>query len=369
MQVWEVASYRAVDADAVDARQVAREVQRARDAGAGAAIDPECRLACDASAGVETCEPADEVKGEIARALFYMDVRYDGSDDTAAGVTADWVDLQLSDVAVGGAELLLSWHEAFPADAREQARSAEAATIQGQPNPFVQTPELARCLFGTAPATPTPALPAPPLLPAPPAPPPAPPTSPAPPYSPPEPPALPAPPSLPPPSDGEAGGAGTEGAGSGLSLLNGDDAQWWALLFSLGAALVVWCSCWGCELRHRSRERRKLLGHGKEVVADIEPGAHTQSVRDSSAAPSWAAGGAARSVRQSAATVELGAVAANAGGVPTRQSRCQSSAAGKQPGGPRTKRISIRAGAGTGDGDVAADGAKPPRPSLNFNRL
>ena len=40
---------------------------------------PHLGSACDAVAGV--CEPDDFVKGQIARSLFYMAVRYDGSDD------------------------------------------------------------------------------------------------------------------------------------------------------------------------------------------------------------------------------------------------------------------------------------------------
>jgi endonuclease I len=103
------------------------------------------------------------MKGEVARALFYMDVRFDGYADTCADTCSgeeSWLDLQLLDVAVGGAELLLDWHRRFPPTAREQARSAEAAAIQGAANPFVENPELARCLFATP--TPPPNPPRPP---------------------------------------------------------------------------------------------------------------------------------------------------------------------------------------------------------------
>lgn len=115
--------------------------------------DDLCQLACDASDAVGVCEPSDTVKGEIARALLYMAVRYDGRGDLAPiGVADDWADLRLDDVAAGGAPLLLEWDAQFPPTPSERTRNAVVAGLQGGPrNPFIDgSPGLARCVFGNA---------------------------------------------------------------------------------------------------------------------------------------------------------------------------------------------------------------------------
>lgn len=94
----------------------------------------------------DSFEPRDEVKGDVARALFYMDVRYDG----AGGEP----DLVLVDRSTGrGSTLgdlctLLSWHEGDPVDDGERARNDLIAEIQGNRNAFVDRPELAAALYG-----------------------------------------------------------------------------------------------------------------------------------------------------------------------------------------------------------------------------
>ncbi|KAL1526679.1 hypothetical protein AB1Y20_015382 [Prymnesium parvum] len=75
-------------------------------------VDSECLLACDTvvQGGDRLCEPVDEIKGQIARSLFYMDIAYDAFDDTGAtGVNASWADLQLS--IVGSPDMFVDWHE------------------------------------------------------------------------------------------------------------------------------------------------------------------------------------------------------------------------------------------------------------------
>lgn len=95
------------------------------------------------------CEPADEDKGRVARALMYMDVRYDGD----AGEN----DLVLNDApngVNGGGQFgmlstLIEWHNAFPPDAREEARNEAIYDLggtfvsgeQGNANPFIDHPE------------------------------------------------------------------------------------------------------------------------------------------------------------------------------------------------------------------------------------
>lgn len=100
---------------------------------------------CAARRDRDSFEPRDAVKGDVARMVFYMAVRYDG-----AGATAD---LELAErPAAGGARLgrlctLLRWHEADPVDAVERDRHARIVEVQGNRNPFVDEPDLARRLF------------------------------------------------------------------------------------------------------------------------------------------------------------------------------------------------------------------------------
>ncbi|WP_223787925.1 endonuclease I family protein [Marinicella meishanensis] len=97
-------------------------------------------------------------KGDIARAMFYMDVRY-------AGDTAGEVDLQLVERAdvgliqsgnpyMGILEVLLAWHESDPVDDIERNRNNIIFNIQKNRNPFIDHPEWVECIFvdgGTCP--------------------------------------------------------------------------------------------------------------------------------------------------------------------------------------------------------------------------
>ena len=95
----------------------------------------------------ETCaedgkiwQPPENSRGKIARALMYMDLRYQ--------------DLELRDCgpfnnALGYLSQLLEWHTQFPADDEEKRRNSQACgRWQGNRNPFVDHPELAEALYG-----------------------------------------------------------------------------------------------------------------------------------------------------------------------------------------------------------------------------
>ncbi|MEO1091138.1 MAG: endonuclease [Pseudomonadota bacterium] len=100
---------------------------------------------CAARSTDRTFEPRDQVKGDVARMLFYMDVRYNGDGRTP--------DLQLVDgTGTSGTELgrlctLLAWHEQDPPDAFEQVRHERIADIQGNRNPFVDDPSLPALVY------------------------------------------------------------------------------------------------------------------------------------------------------------------------------------------------------------------------------
>lgn len=70
-------------------------------------------------------EPADEVKGILARAMFYSAVAYDG--------------MTLSDAEEA---VLRKWNSQYPVTEAEFARAAAIQKIQGNENPFVHHPSI-----------------------------------------------------------------------------------------------------------------------------------------------------------------------------------------------------------------------------------
>jgi predicted extracellular nuclease/endonuclease I len=98
----------------------------------------------------DSFEPRNQVKGDVARMMFYMDTRYEGSgNDTTA-------DLQLVDslTSIGTTELgrlcrLIEWHNGDPVDATEQLRNNTIYEYQGNRNPYIDHPEWVSILYQT----------------------------------------------------------------------------------------------------------------------------------------------------------------------------------------------------------------------------
>jgi endonuclease I len=99
-------------------------------------------------------------RGDIARGLLYMDLRYEGGFHPITGAAEP--DLILTDnpaliVTSGGQNaevahmgllsVLLAWHEADPPDVRDQDRNEAACAAQGNRNPFTDRPGWAACVF------------------------------------------------------------------------------------------------------------------------------------------------------------------------------------------------------------------------------
>ena len=88
-------------------------------------------------------EPIDDYKGDVARALMYVSVRYyqeDGSwstsDMTNKSVIKDWA-----------MTMLLRWHEEDPVSQKEIDRNNAVYNIQQNRNPFVDYPEFANKIW------------------------------------------------------------------------------------------------------------------------------------------------------------------------------------------------------------------------------
>jgi len=100
--------------------------------------------------------PPPKVRGDIARAIMYMDVRYDGRDDNT-------LNLRLTDCPfqherdMAYLSQMITWHKQDPPDDEERARNDKVcSTWQGNRNPFVDNPELVDALWG--PPLPLPAI-------------------------------------------------------------------------------------------------------------------------------------------------------------------------------------------------------------------
>ncbi len=95
-------------------------------------------------------EPRDEVKGDIARTIFYMTVRYEGENGE--------LDLELTDSLLsssdqsplhGKASTLYTWHINDTVSDAERARNDTIYKYQGNRNPFVDHPEYVKEIYGS----------------------------------------------------------------------------------------------------------------------------------------------------------------------------------------------------------------------------
>jgi hypothetical protein len=98
-------------------------------------------------------EPRDEVKGDIARILFYMDTRYEGENGE--------LDLEVVDELNtfpmpehGKLSTLLEWNLMDPPDAFERNRNDVIFSFQQNRNPFIDNPYYAELIWNNAPLNP-----------------------------------------------------------------------------------------------------------------------------------------------------------------------------------------------------------------------
>ncbi|WP_415949605.1 endonuclease I family protein [Streptomyces sp. KLOTTS4A1] len=92
-------------------------------------------------------EPRDPVKGDVARMILYMAVRYEGDDS--------WPDLETNDFVSNGStpftgriSVLKAWSAQDPPDAFEERRNNIIYTnYQGNRNPFIDHPEWVESIW------------------------------------------------------------------------------------------------------------------------------------------------------------------------------------------------------------------------------
>ena len=96
----------------------------------------------------DSFEPRNAVKGDVARMIFYMAVRYSGDDG--------WPDLEVNNSVANGSNpylgklsVLLTWSAQDPPDAFEKKRNQIIySTYQHNRNPFIDHPEWVSSIFG-----------------------------------------------------------------------------------------------------------------------------------------------------------------------------------------------------------------------------
>ena len=99
--------------------------------------------------------PGDEWKGDVARIVMYMYLRYDGNGSSIAETQC-----LPKNVGIGNSvsndsdmiDLFLQWNAADPVSDVERQRNAVSETYQNNRNPFIDDPYLATAIWGGSPA-------------------------------------------------------------------------------------------------------------------------------------------------------------------------------------------------------------------------
>jgi endonuclease I len=95
----------------------------------------------------DSFEPPNAVKGDVARMVMYMAVRYEGGDGFADLEANNQVNG--STPYLGKISVLLQWHAQDPPSSAEQRRNDIIdSQYQGNRNPFIDHPEWAQSVFG-----------------------------------------------------------------------------------------------------------------------------------------------------------------------------------------------------------------------------
>lgn len=96
-------------------------------------------------------EPADYIKGDVARVLMYMYMHYSSS---VSGTSTYSGTLNITDIVTTSSgtaqaawDLLMDWNEADPVDYQEMIRNNKCAYLLGNYNPFIDHPEFARMIW------------------------------------------------------------------------------------------------------------------------------------------------------------------------------------------------------------------------------
>ncbi|AKS42984.1 lamin tail domain-containing protein [Wenzhouxiangella marina] len=103
-------------------------------------------------------ETWEDRRGDVARTMFYMAIRYEGGSHGSTGFVEPDLELtndrnQIQNTAGGLAymgllDVLKVWHAQDPVDQKEMDRNEIVFLFQGNRNPFVDHPEWVDCIWG-----------------------------------------------------------------------------------------------------------------------------------------------------------------------------------------------------------------------------
>jgi endonuclease I len=117
----------------------------------GGIISPAHAEAPLATRDSNSWEPPPNERGDIARAMFYMAVRYDGTE--ALTTDLEVVNGTPSGPQMARLDTFLRWHMADPPDAAERARNDRIySDYQHNRNPFIDHPEWVEAIWGMPPS-------------------------------------------------------------------------------------------------------------------------------------------------------------------------------------------------------------------------
>lgn len=95
-------------------------------------------------------EPRDEVKGDIARMIFYMATRYQGESGEPNLQVVDYIpSAPLNQPLYAKLSTLLAWNQQDPPDAFEMNRNNWIYFYQRNRNPYIDHPEWVSSMFGS----------------------------------------------------------------------------------------------------------------------------------------------------------------------------------------------------------------------------
>ena len=113
-----------------------------------------CDTNCNQSSGnyysgsARVFEPRDQDKGDVARIIFYMEVRYEGGNGEEDLEMTNDILFYDNEPIHGVRSTLLEWHELDPVDDFERNRNDVIYSYQGNRNPFIDHPELVDYIWG-----------------------------------------------------------------------------------------------------------------------------------------------------------------------------------------------------------------------------
>lgn len=94
-------------------------------------------------------EPADEYKGDFARAYFYVFTAYDDISWRTSSVNYMYDRASLLTLKPWAYQMLLQWSREDPISEKEIERNEAIYQYQGNRNPFIDNPELAEHIWGS----------------------------------------------------------------------------------------------------------------------------------------------------------------------------------------------------------------------------